>query len=95
MSWTIFLLLILARRVLGVTASSLSSEESGDTFEHMAYVEVNSNSLSNVGCYVHSDTRKPYFNTASIFAGLGSNMTFRHQSLPSHERENKTFLPNL
>ena len=35
---------------------------------NMGYVEVNSNSLANVGCYVRSDTNKPLFQMAAIFA---------------------------
>ncbi len=35
---------------------------------NMSYVEVNSNSLSNVGCYVRASNNKPYFDMVSIFA---------------------------
>jgi GH18 family chitinase len=34
----------------------------------MSYVEVNSNNLSNVGCYVLSDNAKPFIQMTSIFA---------------------------
>lgn len=42
---------------------------------NMSYVEVNSNSLSNVGCYVRASNNKPYFDMVSIFAANinGSN----------------------
>ena len=36
---------------------------------NMAYVEVNSNSFANVGCYIRSDNQQPFFNAAAIFAG--------------------------
>lgn len=36
---------------------------------NMSYVEVNSNRLSNVGCYIRSDNNKPFFALTSIFAG--------------------------
>lgn len=35
---------------------------------NIAYVEVNSNNLDNVGCYVRSDNNKPIFHIATIFA---------------------------
>lgn len=35
---------------------------------NMSYVEVNSNALSNVGCYIRSDNQQPYFGVTSIFA---------------------------
>jgi hypothetical protein len=35
----------------------------------MSYVEVNSNRLENVGCYIRSDTQQPFFSVTSIFAG--------------------------
>ncbi|KAB8033131.1 glycosyl hydrolase family 18 protein [Fluviispira multicolorata] len=34
----------------------------------MSYVEVNSNELANVGCYVRSDNLTPFINITSIFA---------------------------
>ncbi|MBF0362220.1 MAG: hypothetical protein HQK49_14485 [Oligoflexia bacterium] len=34
----------------------------------MSYVEVNSNNLSNVGCYLRSDNLKPFIQITSIFA---------------------------
>ena len=34
----------------------------------MSYVEVNSNNLSNVGCFVRSDNAKPFIQMTSIFA---------------------------
>lgn len=37
-------------------------------FENVAYVETNSNALSNVACFVDSQTQKPFFDTAVIFA---------------------------
>lgn len=36
---------------------------------NMSYVEVNSNALSNVGCYIRSDNQQPFFDAVSIFAG--------------------------
>lgn len=35
---------------------------------NMAYVEVNSNQLSNVACFVRANDDKPFFNMVSIFA---------------------------
>jgi hypothetical protein len=35
---------------------------------HMTYVEVNSNSIANAGCFIRSDTGKPFFDIVSIFA---------------------------
>ncbi|MBA3662256.1 MAG: hypothetical protein H0W64_11030 [Gammaproteobacteria bacterium] len=35
---------------------------------NMAYIEVNSNRFENVGCYVDSDKKQPFFQIASIFA---------------------------
>lgn len=35
---------------------------------NMAYVEVNSNRFDNVACYVYTDTKKPFFQIASILA---------------------------
>ncbi len=41
------------------------------TFAHaifnIAYVEVNSNPMSNVACYLNAETKKPFFTMASIF----------------------------
>ena len=37
-------------------------------FNHMAYVEVNDHDLSNVGCFIHSQSNQPYFDMAGIFA---------------------------
>ena len=37
-------------------------------FRNVAYVETNTNALSNVSCFVQSDTKKPFFDTAVIFA---------------------------
>ncbi|HVI43643.1 MAG TPA: glycosyl hydrolase family 18 protein [Chitinophaga sp.] len=34
----------------------------------IVYVEVNNNSLGNMGCFVHSDNKKPVVNVANIFA---------------------------
>ncbi|APJ03631.1 glycosyl hydrolase family 18 protein [Silvanigrella aquatica] len=39
-----------------------------NAFIKMSYVEVNSNNLSNIGCYVRSDNGKPYIDFTSIFA---------------------------
>lgn len=36
---------------------------------NMSYVEVNTNALSNVGCYIRSDNQQPFFDATSIFAG--------------------------
>lgn len=36
---------------------------------NMAYVEVNTNALSNVGCYLRASNKIPYFSMAAIFAG--------------------------
>ena len=36
---------------------------------NMAYVEVNSNALANVGCYLNSVTNQPFFGISAIFAG--------------------------
>lgn len=35
---------------------------------NMAYVEVNSNAFKNVGCYIDSDSKKSFFEIASVFA---------------------------
>ena len=35
---------------------------------NMAYVEVNSNPLQNMGCYIRSDNNKPYIDMVAIFA---------------------------
>jgi len=37
-------------------------------FIPMSYVEVNSNKIMNAGCYLRSDTNKPFFQMTSIFA---------------------------
>lgn len=36
---------------------------------NMAYVEVNSNRLDNVRCYLRTDNNQPYFSITAIFAG--------------------------
>ncbi len=37
-------------------------------FRNIAYVEVNQNALSNVGCFIQDTTNKPFFDTAVIFS---------------------------
>ncbi|WP_108651829.1 glycosyl hydrolase family 18 protein [Dongshaea marina] len=39
-----------------------------NAFYNMSYVEVNSNALSNVGCYLLEKTGQPFFDMTSIFA---------------------------
>lgn len=47
--------------MLGAITASLA-------FRNVAYVEVNTHALSNVGCFVRTSTGKPFFDTAVIFA---------------------------
>jgi hypothetical protein len=54
---------------LGVLiAGSAVTPEAAQRLENVADVEVNNNALSNAGCYVLSDSRRPFFSTAVIFA---------------------------
>ena len=46
----------------------MASETFAKDFLNIAYVEVNSNRLSNVGCYILAKTGVPFFHIATIFA---------------------------
>ena len=47
--------------------SSFAAHASNQLF-NMAYVETNTNKLSNAGCFIRSDNNKPFFNMVSVFA---------------------------
>ncbi|BBH53765.1 glycosyl hydrolase family 18 protein [Fluviispira sanaruensis] len=56
------------KKLLFVSFASLSSITHANAHLVMSYVEVNSNQLSNVGCFVRSDNNQPLIQMTSIFA---------------------------
>lgn len=50
--------------ITALLSSIVSSANAGN----MAYVEVNANRFENVGCYINSDNKQPFFKMAAIFA---------------------------
>lgn len=52
-----------------ILIAGLLGSLSGSVFAfNIAYVEVNSNHFANAGCYIDSESKKPFFTMASIFA---------------------------
>ena len=49
-------------------SSIIAIPMASNAFYNMSYVEVNSNELSNIGCYVLSASNRPFFDMTSIFA---------------------------
>ena len=56
-------------RLIGFCLLMLTTYTSFAFRFNMAYVEVNSNPLENVRCYIRSDNHKPFFGYTAIFAG--------------------------
>jgi hypothetical protein len=63
MTWSQRIALVLF--VLMIPGSDVAAAQN---MLNVAYVEVNDNALSNVGCYKQSKTNKPFFDIAVIFA---------------------------
>jgi GH18 family chitinase len=59
--------------------ASATSPALAKNFVNIAYVEINSNYLSNVGCYKLSDSSTPFFDIAVIFA---ANINGQDQNAP-------------
>ena len=64
---------------MGFSLSALTIFASTAYSFNMSYVEVNSNSLQNVGCYIRSDNQQPFFSMTALFA---ANINGSHPNEP-------------